>query len=72
MLNSELLKNRINDSGLKKKFIAEQLGITYQGYYLKENGINEFTASEIQGVKKLLALTDKDVKAIFFSEKVDK
>lgn len=71
MLNSEKLKERIGASGLKKAFIAEQLGITYAGYNLKEKGDNEFTASEIQKLQKLLNLNDKDTRRIFFADNVD-
>jgi hypothetical protein len=39
MADMEKLKKIISDSGLKKVFIAEKLGISYQGYLKKENGI---------------------------------
>ena len=71
MLDSEKLKERVGASGLKKTFIAEQLGITYAGYNLKEKGDNEFTASEIQKLQKLLNLNDRDTKRIFFAGIVD-
>lgn len=67
MLNSDLLRDKITESGLKKSFIAEKLGITTSGFYLKENGKNEFTASEIKALRELLSLSDKDTKTIFFA-----
>lgn len=70
MTDVELLKAKIEDSGLKRNYIAEQLGITPQGFYLKTSGKNEFTASEIQKLCVLLKITaQKDIKAIFFCTK---
>lgn len=71
MTDVELLGAKIEASGLKRNFLAQQLGITPQGFYLKYIGRNEFTASEIQKLCKLLNITQKEMKAIFFAEKVD-
>lgn len=68
MVKTEELRSKISESGLKKGYIAEQLGITYAGYALKEKGQNEFTASEIQALRKILSLSDRDVKRIFLSQ----
>lgn len=73
MTDVALLDARIKDSGLKKNFIAERLGITPQGFYLKASGKNEFTGSEIQKLCDLLSITaQKEIKAIFFCQRVDK
>lgn len=66
MTNTALLEAKIEASGLKKNYIADQLGITYQGFYLKLVGKNEFIASEIQKLTKLLDIPDKEIKPIFF------
>lgn len=66
-MDKALLKAKVSESGLKKGFIAEQLGISRTGYGLKENGRNEFTASEIQTMRKLLNLSDREVRVIFLS-----
>lgn len=66
-MDKDLLKGKVSESGLKKCFIAEQLGISRAAYGLKENGRNEFTASEIQTMRKLLNLSDRDVRVIFLS-----
>lgn len=66
-MDKALLKAKVSASGLKKGFIAEQLGISRAGYGLKENGRNEFTASEIQTMRKLLNLSDREVRVIFLS-----
>lgn len=68
MTNTKLLEAKIEASGLKKNYIADQLGITYQGFYLKLTGKNEFIASEIQKLTKLLDIPDKEIKPIFFGK----
>ena len=65
----EKLKEAIVRSGLKKTFIADQLGITYAGYNKKETGKSEFLASEIVMLKNLLHLSNKEVSEIFLLSK---
>ena len=67
MTNSTMLKMIIEASGLKKVYIAKKLGLSYQGYLKKENGINDFISSEIKIMKDLLHLSDKEVTQIFLS-----
>ena len=68
MTDVALLKKKIENSGLKKNFIAKQLDLTPQGFYLKASGKNDFTSSEIQCLCKLLQITaQREVKAIFFT-----
>lgn len=69
MTNTELLRKKIDESGYKIYFIAEKLGITPQGLYLKLNNTNQFKATEIQILCKILNITDSDeMKEIFFNE----
>jgi hypothetical protein len=67
MTNSTMLKKIIEASGLKKVYIAEKLGLSYQGYLKKENGINDFISSEIKTMKDLLHLSDDEVIKIFLA-----
>lgn len=67
MTNSVKLKMIIEASGLKKTYIAEKLGLSYQGYLKKENGTNQFLSSEIKTMKDLLHLSDDEVMKIFLS-----
>lgn len=67
MTDSTRLKDLVKSSGLKKKFIAEKLGLSYQGYLKKENGDSDFMATEISILKDLLRLTNKEVSEIFLS-----
>lgn len=72
MTDGKLLKEKIDASGLKISFIASQLGITPQGFYLKLNGTNDFKVSEVKKLCELLNLTRlKERDAIFFADNVD-
>ena len=65
MLDTERLGTRIRESGLKKVFIAEKLGLSYQGYLKKESGKSDFTSSEIALLKDMLKMSNKEVADIF-------
>lgn len=57
------------ESGLKKNFIAEQLGLTSYGLKLKTDNVNEFKASEISALCDLLNIkTAKEKESIFFAD----
>ena len=60
MTNTTLLREKIDESGYKLRFVAKKIGITYQGFLKKINNESEFKASEIQGLKELLNLTDEE------------
>lgn len=67
MTDNARLQELVKSSGIKKSFIAEKMGISYQGYVKKESGKSEFIASEIKVIKDLLHLTNKEVTKIFLS-----
>ncbi|NLC25580.1 MAG: hypothetical protein GX777_03020 [Fastidiosipila sp.] len=72
MVDTEKLRNKVVSSGLKYKFLAEELGLSRYGLQLKIDGKNDFMTSEVAELCKLLnisTLTEKE--AIFFSKKVD-
>ena len=71
MLDSKLLKNKINDSGLKSSFIAEKLNMSRQSVNKKINGISPFTTNEAQILTDILHLSIKEREEIFFTKKVD-
>ena len=60
MTNTELLREKIDQSGYKLRFIAKKIGITYQGLLNKINNRSEFRANEIQALYDLLGLTKKN------------
>lgn len=66
MVNTKMLRDKINDAGYKLQFVAEKCGLTYFGFMKKVNNETEFKASEIMILKVLLNLTDKEVNQIFF------
>lgn len=69
MTNTDLLNKKIMESGLKKNFIAEQLGLTSYGLKLKTDNVNEFKASEISALCDLLNIkTAKEKESIFFAD----
>ena len=67
MTNTQLLRDKIEQSGYKLRFIAGKLGITYQGFLKKINNESEFKASEIQILYNLLDMDEADREAIFFA-----
>lgn len=71
MVNTKMLRDKINDAGYKLQFVAEKCGLTYFGFMKKVNNETEFKASEIMILKVLLNLTDKEVNQIFFALGVD-
>jgi len=71
MNGSELLKAKVDSSGYKIRFIAKQIGLTYQGFVNKINDISKFRANEIAILCELLKIDDEARNAIFFSQYVD-
>lgn len=70
MTNTKLLREKIDKSGYKMGYIASQIGITPQGFYLKLNNTHQFKAAEIQMLCKLLDIDSEEMKAIFFATEV--
>lgn len=73
MTNSELLKEKIKQNGLKLGFIVEKLETSYAWFNKKLENEKEFTASEIQTLCDILNITDIAEKdRIFFAKNVEK
>lgn len=70
MTNTKLLREKIDGSGYKLSYIAAQIGITPQGFYLKLNNTHQFKAAEIQVLCRLLHIDSEEMKAIFFATEV--
>lgn len=68
MTNTKLLREKVDQSGYKLRFIAEKAGITYQGLLNKINNKTEFRAGEIQALYNLLKLTEEERAKIFFDD----
>lgn len=71
MVNIELLKTVIDDSGMTMVAISEKSGIKRETLYQRLKGSGEFTASEIVGLVNALRLNKTQREAIFFSGKVE-
>jgi len=67
MVNTELLREKIDSSGVKITFLAKEIGITYMALTNKMNKKVDFKCEEAGAIKKVLRLTDEEVKEIFFA-----
>lgn len=67
MTDTNLLREKIRQSGLKLSYISEEMGITRQAlsYKLIHNG--EWTYCQAMILKKLLKLSAKEMDDIFFA-----
>lgn len=72
MTNVELLEQKINESGLKIKYIADCLGISRTLLWQKANGQKPFNQYEINGLCRILDIKSaSEREAIFFAPDVD-
>lgn len=71
MTNTELLKQKIEESGIKLGAIAEKLNIDRSTLWLKVNGRSAFNQYEINKLCEILNITKLATKeAIFFAKDV--
>lgn len=68
MVNTELLKTKIKESGFKMKFLADKLNLSEYGFALKVSGKNEFKLSEMKYLSEILNISNEDRNLIFFNE----
>ena len=68
MTDSAALRDIIGKTGLKYRFIAEQLNLSPYGLAKKIDNKNEFKASEIVTLSDLLCLSERTQMRIFFSK----
>jgi len=55
------INKAISESGIKKKYLAEKLGIEYETFRKKLNGKSEFKISEIINLTSLLNINLMEV-----------
>lgn len=67
MTNTTLLKAKIDASGYKMKYIANRIGLSYQGFLNKIRNKTDFTAPEIKSLCELLHIGTKEMEQIFFA-----
>lgn len=71
MIDSKKLMKKLDESGMKKRYIAERLGLSTYGLSLKINNENEFKVSEVEKICKILNITLKEREDIFFAKGVE-
>lgn len=72
MTDTERLRKIISKSGLKYSYVAEKIGLTYQGFKNKIENKNLFNVEEVDKLCKLLDITDVYQKEeIFFAKQGD-
>lgn len=66
LVNTDLLNEKIEQSGLRVGYIVDTLGLSRNGFDLKRNGKNAFRMSEVYVLCSLLNITDKEEKSKIF------
>ena len=69
-MNMKLLEKKIKESGLKKGYIADKLGVSPQTFSSRLRGEIGWTVKEIAITCRLLNLSARDRDQIFFSKDV--
>lgn len=67
MTNTAMLREYFEKSGYKLRFIAERIGLTYQGLLNKVENKSYFNAVEIKALCDLLAIPPDKMVSIFFN-----
>lgn len=70
MVDTQLLDEKIEQSGLYLKYIIEKLGLSRNGFDKKRKGKTPFRTAEIYVLCDLLKLSEEDKSLIFFADKV--
>jgi transcriptional regulator with XRE-family HTH domain len=69
MTNRKLLEDKIKQKGLKKSYLAEQIGVSRATFCALLQNKSEFRASQIRTLCELLDIKDDEtMKAIFFAQ----
>lgn len=65
MPDIKMLKDKITDSGMTVKAVAEKSGLLRETLYNRLKGVGEFTASEIVSLSNVLNLSQTERDDIF-------
>lgn len=69
MTNIELLGKKIQESGLKKSYIAARIGVSPTTFTALLQNKTEFKASQIRAICEVLDIQDDaEIRSIFFSQ----
>ena len=66
-----MLDDKITESGLKKGFIVEKLGISRQAFDKKKKNVYCFRGAEVYVLCDLLNIQDDEKEKIFFAQNVE-
>ena len=73
MVDTQLLDERIEQSGKSKTFLANKCGITVQSFRLKRKNISCFNTDQVDILCNELSIRSlRDKERIFFAKNVDK
>lgn len=65
MINTQLLDEKIKDSGLKIQYIIDSLGLSRNGFNMKRKGETPFKKPEIYMLSDILNLSEEEKDSIF-------
>ena len=68
MVDVELLEKTIQNRGLKKMYIAEQIGVDRSTFWQKMTRKAQFTIDEVEKITNVLSLSKKERDDIFFKK----
>lgn len=68
MTDTIRLREKMEKSGYKYKYIAAKIGLTYPGFLNKINNGTDFKASEIQRLCEILGIELEEKEKIFFAK----
>ena len=66
MTDEKALRDKIEKSGYKLRFIAKKIGMSYQSLLNKMSNKSDFRATEIQALCSLLNISVSERDLIFF------
>ena len=72
MVDNARLRGIISDSGYKKSFIAQQMGITSSSLSNKLAGRCRWTADECSFLREFFGMPTEEAMSIFFADEVGK
>ena len=68
MVNSELLEQKIQESGKKKGFLAKRCNLSRQGFNNCKNNLAKFTYEQVRILCMELGITEpEEERAVFFA-----
>ena len=71
MTDTKRLNELIRTAGLKKSYIAKEMGLSVKGLWMKITNRTDFKSGEIKKLAELLGMTNEIRDAIFFADAVD-